>query len=51
MRILQLCIAPFSSFVDVVRLSTELQRQLFGRGHVVGLHQFLLLCWPRFASG
>ena len=51
MRILQLCIAAFASFVDVVRLGTELQRQLFRRGHVVGLHQFLLLGWPRFASG
>ena len=51
MRILQLCIAAFASFVDVVRLGTELQRQLFRRGHVVGLHQFLLLGWPWFASG
>lgn len=51
MRVLQLCIAAFASFVDVVWLSTELQRQIFRRVHVVGLHQFLLLCRPRFASG
>lgn len=50
-RVLQLCIATFASFVDVVWLSAELQRQLFRRVHVVGLHQFLLLSWPRFASG
>ena len=44
-----MCIAAFASFVDVVWLSAELQRQLFRRGHVVGLHQFLLLSWPGFA--
>lgn len=51
MRILQLRIAAFASFVDVVWLGTELQRQLFRSVHVMGLHQFLLLGRPRLASG
>ena len=51
MRILQLRIATFASFIDVVWLSTELQRQLFRSIYVVCLHQFLLLSRPRLASG
>ena len=51
MRILQLCVAAFASFVDVVWFSTKLQGQLFRSVNVVSLHQFLLLCRPRFASG
>ena len=50
MWVLHLCIAAFACFIDVVRFSTELQRQIFRRGHVMGLHQFLLLGRPRFAS-
>ena len=49
MRVLRLRIAALASFVDIVRFSTELQRQIFRRRHVVGLHQFLLLSWPGFA--
>ena len=51
MWILQLRIAAFASFVDVVWLGTELQRKLFRSGHVMRLHQFLLLSRPRLASG
>ena len=51
MRILHLRVAAFASFIDVVGLSTELQRQLFRSVHVVRLHQFLLLGRPRLARG
>lgn len=51
MRILQLRIAAFASFVDVVWLGTELQRQLFRSVHIMRLHQFLLLSRSRLASG
>ena len=51
MRILQLRIAAFASLIDVVRLGAELQGQLFWSGHIMCLHQFLLLSRPRLASG
>lgn len=51
MRILQLCIAAFASFIDIVGFGTELQRQVFRIIHVVRLHQFLLLGRPGLAGG
>jgi len=43
-------IASFTSLGDIVRLSTELKRQLVGGVDSMKLHQFLLLSRTRLAG-
>ena len=48
---LDLCVTVLASFVDVIRLSTELKGQLLRTVYTMLLHQLLLLRGARLPSG
>ena len=50
MLVLNLRIAAFPSFVDIVWLSAKLERKFIGRADIVLLHQLLLLGGTWFSS-